>query len=178
MKAVIFAGLATGSSFFIATVMLRYWKIERRARALLWVFVVTLGAMIAVSVATPSNLMILPDALLATPPWFDLVSSVFFFAAAFFGGILQIYNLADRGLSLRILIDLHEQPNRRGTVDSLYHGYGGGKGIGWMYRKRLDDMVRNGLITIDGGAVALTSRGRKSAGMVEPLRRFFKIGIP
>lgn len=175
MKGIILASLASGVSFVLATAILRLWRIERRAYAFLWVFAICFGLVIAVDLATPSDLMILPETLVATPRWFDLTSALFFFAAAFFGGVLQIYNLADRGLSLRILIDLQEQPDRRGTIESLFNEYGAGKGIGWMYQKRIDDMIRNGLIAIEDNIVTLTPRGAITARIFSIFRHLLRV---
>lgn len=174
MKAVILASLATVVSFVVITALFRWWRIERGARALLCVFSLGLGLVVVTEFSTFSDIFALPGVLATTPRWFDIASSIFFFTAAFFGGILQIYNLADRGFSLRILIDLHEHPNRRGTVNSLFHGYSDGRGIGWMYQKRIDDMLRNGLITVNGENLVLTDRGARTARVFRALRRIFR----
>ena len=116
MKAVTLACFATTLSFVLSIALFRLCRIERRAAALLGVFVLSLLTMIACHFATPSDLWILPTNLLTHPNWLDLASSIFFFFAAFFGGVLQLYNIADRGFSVRILIDLAEQPSRRATA--------------------------------------------------------------
>lgn len=157
--------------------MLRLWRIERRAYALLRVFTICDGLIIATHLATPSDLMFLPSVLLAEPQWFDLASAQFFFTAAFAGGVLQMYNLADRGFSLRILIDLREWPDQRGTVETLFHGYSAGRGMGWMYQKRINDMSENGLITVNGRDVKLTERGSRTAQLFWRLRWLYRFGF-
>lgn len=174
MKAIILSVLATVLSLLLATVTLRRFHIDRRALAFLVIFLVVLGLLVPLSLLTPDDLTIIPRDLVATPTWFDLMSTIFFFTAAFFGGVLQIYNLADRGFSLRILIDLQEQPDdRRGLMD-VYHGYSSGKGIRWMYRKRLDDMLRNRLIVIRGEELIATRAGVRMASIFALLRCAFK----
>ena len=173
MKAIILASLVTVLSFVMVTAIFRLARIERRARALVFIFAAGVATIISISLATTPDLSILPEGLVATPPWFDLASAVFFFAAAFFGGIMQLYNLADRGFSLRILIDLKERADHGGTTDSLWFGYGAGKGIGWMYQKRINDMLRQDLIRIDGRIVTVTASGNMTARTFHCLRHVF-----
>jgi hypothetical protein len=175
MKALILAVLATCISFVFATMGFRLWRLAHRAFALLFVFGVCCAFMVAAYFLTPDDLLLFPSALLAQPKWFDLASALFFFAAAFFGGILQIYNLADRGLSLRILIDLLEQPRQRGTPELLFDAYSAGRGIGWMYSKRIEDMRQNGLITLADGDVTLTDRGARIARVFGFLRELARV---
>jgi len=175
MKGIILATLATVLSFLLATSLFRLWHIERRAYALLWVFAIGAGFVITAHFVTPDDLAILPLSLTAQPQWFDLVSSLFFFGAAFFGGILQIYNLADRGFSLRLLIDLEETSAHSATAGFLFGRYSAGHGIDWMYRKRLDGMIRTKLITIDGDVVELTARGTAMAKIFMALRQVFRV---
>jgi hypothetical protein len=44
-----------------------------------------------------------------------------------------------------------------------------------MYQKRIDDMTRNGLITIDDEVVTLTDRGARAARMFGLLRDFLRV---
>jgi hypothetical protein len=175
MKALVLAGLATAMSFVLSTALFRLCHIERRAAALLAVFGLSLIMMIALCFATPDDLMIIPDNLLARPNWLDLASAVFFFFAAFLGGVLQLYNIADRGFSVRILIDLTEQPRGRATAATLLECYSRGKGIGWMYQKRIDDMIQNRLITVDFGTASLTERGARVAKIFGIMRRLLRV---
>lgn len=154
------------------TALFRLRAIERRAYALLWVFLAGLGLLVLLSLVTPVDLGFLPAALLAQPGWFDLLSAIFFYGAACFGGILQLYNLADRGFSLRILIDLLERASERGSADVLFAGYSRGKGIGWMYEKRIDGMLSNGLVMREAQALVLTRSGERIAAVYAGLRRF------
>jgi hypothetical protein len=175
MKAIILAAVACLVAFVLATCLFHLSRIVRRANALLWVFAVGLIFLITSSVATPDDLTFLPNRLMAEPRWFDLASSVFFFTAAFFGGVLQLYNLADRGLSLRILIDLLEQADQQGTVESMFEGYSQGKGMHWMYDKRIEGMVRNHLISFERNGFVLTTSGRRTAKVYAWLRRVLNV---
>jgi hypothetical protein len=175
MKAILLAGLATVTVLFMATLMFRLWRVELRVRALTWVFAVGLVLLSAASIVAPRDLGFLPPSLTIGSPWIDLLSALFFYAAAFFGGVLQLYNLADRGFSLRILIDLLEKDNERGSANELFSGYSHGQGMYWMYSKRVAGLVANGLATVNGDMLVLTNSGEKIARIYWRLRRFLNL---
>lgn len=100
----------------------------------------------------------------------NLLVTMFFYTAGFFGIILQLYNLADRGFSLRMLIDLLESEHGALNLDGVMQGYSNGNGIAWMYQKRIDGMIINGLITLDGGLAFITNKGEIVAKMFRRLR--------
>jgi hypothetical protein len=119
----------------------------------------------------------LPAALLAEPWWLDAIGVEFFFAAAFFGGILQLYNLAERGFSLRILIDLLEARDASADADWVVRNYSGGRGLDWMYRKRISGMVGGGFVILDDDCLLLTPKGRRTATVFTRLRRLSRLEI-
>lgn len=161
--------------FLVATVALRYFKSRQRARQLMLCYLACLLALALVWARTPDDLGFLPANLLAEPRWADLAATVFYFSAAFFGGILQLYNLADRGFSLRILVDLMDAPEP-GDAGQLASGYSRGQGLGWMYRKRIDDLLAGGFVARSAANLALTPKGAAAAAFFARLRRFF--GLP
>jgi predicted transcriptional regulator len=124
----------------------------------------------------PLDCGFLPTATVIEPPWFGLLLCVFFFSAAFFGGILQLYNLTDRGFSLRILIDCLETPGGALGVDRLLKGYSGGRGMQWMYDKRIAGMLESGLVVAADDKIVLTAAGRRLAERFARLRQFLKMG--
>lgn len=177
MKAILLAAAATLLTLVFTTLVFRAARIERRVLALLLVYVVVLGVLIAVSLGTPEDLWFLPGEFLAEPRWFDLLASIFFYSAAFFGGVLQLYNLADRGLSLRILIDVLERGERTPAASDLFEGYSGGRGMGWMYAKRIEGLIKSQLVVIDGDMLVLTQRGENTAKIYAGLRRLLRTGV-
>lgn len=142
---------------------------------MLRLFLIFLLLLLAIHATTPPNLWFLPDALVERYPLVDLVYAAFIFSASFFGGWLQLYNLADRGLSLQILIDAGK--NSAGRIDehSVIQAYSNGKGIAWMYQKRLDDLVRLALIRVDGSRATLTEKGIRYAKILAWSRKFLGI---
>jgi hypothetical protein len=170
MKAIILAAVATMLTGILVTLILREFRLIKRIRALLLVYFAILAGLAAVSLGTSSDLSFLPSGLLAEPWWLDFLATLFFFSAAFFGGILQLYNLADRGLSLRILIEIVERGNQGATLTELSEGYSGGRGIAWMYDKRVKDIISCKLAVIDGNVMTLTDRGKNLAYIYEWLR--------
>ncbi len=176
MKAIVLATLATIITSGLAVLVFQLAHIERRALTLLLIYLLVACVLTAVSLTTPQDLDILPPELVAEPPLLDFVATLFFYSAAFFGGVLQLYNLADRGLSLRILIDVLERGSRGATMTELFDGYGGGRGMTWMYDKRVHGMVQSGLAHVAGGALVLTERGHATAAVYAMLRRMLRTG--
>jgi hypothetical protein len=177
MKSIFLAAGFTLALALIVTLTFRASPEARRAGTMLNVFLGLLPVLVVVWTITPDDLGFLPPALLAEPRWFDLAACLFFYAAAFGGGVLQLYNLADRGLSLRILADL-AAADRAMTVEGIATQYGGGRGIAWMYDKRLEGLTLQGFVVVSDGQVSLTARGRRWAGWLGGLRRFLRLPQP
>jgi hypothetical protein len=178
MKAVILATAMTIVLLALVTVALRLHPTSRRARQMMLSYVVCLIGAASVWFATSGDLGFLAPALLIEPAWLDLSLMLFFFSAAFFGGVLQLYNLADRGLSLRILIDFAEADSRIVDIDWLLAHYGGGKGLAWMYGKRIAGMLETKLVERTAGMIALTSKGVRAAAVLFAVRRFLRLEPP
>ena len=178
MKSIIIAAWFTIALAVIVTLTFRAAPRAGRAGAMVRIFLALLPVLVLVWTITPDDLWVLPPALLGEPRWFDLAACLFFYTAAFGGGVLQLYNLADRGLSLRILADLAAAADRSMTVDEIATQYGGGRGLVWMYDKRLDGLVQHRLVGVDGGHVGLTARGRFCAQCLAGLRRFLRLPAP
>lgn len=174
MKAILLATLGTLAELAAITLLLRLRDLRRRALALTAVWAAGLVPLLAASAATPADLGFLP-AWAAGTPLFDHLAAAFFYSAAFFGGVLQLYNLADRGFSLRILVDLLERPDARATVDDVHAGYSAGRGMRWMYEKRIEGLLENGLATAGAAFVRLTPAGARMAGVYRALRRLYHV---
>src|SRR5436190_23028993 len=126
------------------------------------IFAAALCAFLVVYFITPDNLGFWPDALLEKTIWLDLLVGFFVLAASFFGGWLQLYNLTSRGYSLRILIDLLDFPNGL-DPEQIVKAYAEGRGLAWMYGRRLAGLIDARLVTEQDGQVRLTGCGRKAA---------------
>ncbi len=157
MKGLLLAVAASLACLVIVTLGFRVREIRERAAFMARVFLLTLPVLVIL------------------PTWLDLAFSLLVYAAAFFGGILQLYNLADRGFSLRMLIDIYESPRGALTADELTRAYGGGRGIGWMYDKRLDGLLERGLVRVEGGTVEISTRGHRAARVLGRLVTFLRL---
>ena len=175
MKAICLATAMTIVLLLSVTVAFRFAPRKHRVRQSSILYLACTVALVGAWLATPADLGFLPPWLLADPPGFDLLLALFFFAAAFFGGVLQLYNLADRGFSLRILIDVLEQPSRTVTAEQLVAGYGGGQGVEWMYDKRVHGLLEGDLVRRTDGSFILTARGAAAADMFIHVRRFLRL---
>ena len=146
-----------------------------RARFMVRLFLVTLPLGVVLYLVTRPDLGFLPRRWLETNEVMEVAFFVFVYSAVFFGGILQVYNLADRGFSLRIMIDIESSPAGAMTTDQVVESYSAGRGIGWMYQKRMDDLVRLNLVKITGDTVVATPAGRRIAARFAWLRRYLRV---
>jgi hypothetical protein len=170
MKAILLSA-ATGLMLFIlCTACLRYCRPHNRVRVLGGLFLALLPLLALAHIATPPDLGFLSRDSLVSIPGLDLVFATALYATGFFGGILQLYNLADRGLSLRVLIDILENSSGKMSADEIMRSYGSGKGIIWMYDKRIGDMLSSGLVREADGNLVLTRRGIMLARVYSALR--------
>src|SRR4051794_8393913 len=99
MKAIVLSGAMTIALLAIATLVLRLWPSNHRARQLTLIYLACFAILALIWQEAPADLGFLAPPLLTEPRWLDLTAALFFFSAAFFGGVLQLYNLADRGFS-------------------------------------------------------------------------------
>jgi len=178
MKAAILATAATIVLLVLVTLALRLHLMPRRARQMTLIYVACLIGVASAWFVTSADLGFLAQSLLIEPPWLDLSLMLFFFSAAFFGGVLQLYNLADRGLSLRILIDFAEADSRIIDTDWLIANYGNGKGLAWMYGKRIAGMLETNLVERKAEMIELTSKGVRAAAVLSAVRRFLRLEPP
>lgn len=178
MKAILVALLAGMVLFAIVTLVLRLSPTKRRARAMLVAFLAVLPFLVLVHLVTPPDLGFLPARLVTPIAPVDLAFAVFLYGVGFFGGILQLYNLADRGFSLRILVDILESRHGTMDVDGIMAGYSAGRGIVWMYDKRVQGMVSTGLVCIEGDRLILTDKGRRAADVFRRLRDLARTPSP
>jgi hypothetical protein len=175
MKAVIVAAVMTVVLFALITMAFRLSATERRARRMTLIYLGCVIVAVLTWFQTPVDLGFLARSLLIEPGWLDFALMVFFFTAAFFGGVLQLYNLADRGFSLRILIDVEEANSRAVDIDWLIANYGGGKGLTWMYGKRIEGLIDTKLVSLKAGMIELTKKGERTADLFFAVRRFLRL---
>jgi hypothetical protein len=175
MKAILIAALAELLLFACVSVCLRLDVTEQRARLMLIAFVSVLPVLLAAHALTPPDLGFLGAGWVTPIVLVDIAFAVFLYTVGFFGGLLQLYNLADRGFSLRILIDILEAPSQIMNLEDVMKGYSGGRGIAWMYAKRLKDMKSAGLVEADGECLVLTPKGRRAANLFTWLQEFARV---
>jgi len=176
VKAVFLAATLAIAYLIAITVAFRFLSYETlRARFMLLLFLFTLPVGAAIHYATPDNLGFLPAQWCETRRILDLGAFIFFYSACFFGGILQLYNLADRGFSLRIVIDIDRSRTGSLSAGEVMSSYSAGRGIRWMYQKRIDDLIRLRLISLDNDVVTPTASGSRVASRFLWMRRFLQI---
>src|SRR5712691_12446352 len=118
MKGLELAILAGVVYVLCMTLLFRLIEMRERAMVLLASFVVSLPVFVAAYVLTPVDFGWHPEGL-DSPAWLDLAFGLFLYCAGFFGGVLQLYNLAERGFSLRILTDIAESPGEAMTLQQI-----------------------------------------------------------
>lgn len=175
MKAFILATAAILLYTLLITLLFRFRRVEHRARAMMRLFLLSLPPFAALVVMSPADLGCLPASLVEPIWWVEPAFAGLLYTAAFLGGVLQLYNLADRGFSLRIVIDVDQSNEQPLSAETIYHAYSEGKGIPWMYEKRIAGMLENGLVEVSDGIIRNTAKGAKAARLFGWLRRFLKI---
>jgi hypothetical protein len=175
MKAVLLAGFGTLLYLAAVTVYFRLAQPQKRAVAMLTLFLATIPLYLILYSILPADLWFLPT-FAVEPLWpVDLAFGLFVYLAGFFGGSLQLYNLAERGFSLRILMDIAEAPTGTMTLDDVRREYSRGRGIRWMFEKRIADMQSGEAIALRDGQVVALPRGRRAARMAAWVRNFFRL---
>jgi len=171
------AGLTALTFLVVMTVAFRARPIRQKAAFLLKLWLVSVPILLAVYLVTPPNLWLLPEAVQDDPRWFGPIFCLGLWGAGFFGGILQLYNLTERGMSLRMLIDVADAGERGLVIDEIMRGYSRGQGISWMYQKRLDGLLDQRLVRLEDGMLINGPRGRRLAVTFGRLRRLFGLGF-
>lgn len=175
MKALL---LALGCSLLYAlliTLIFRTITVRERAAVMFRFFLATVPVYLALYALTPADLGILSPTLVEPRYVPAGLFGLFVHGALFFGGWLQLYNLADRGFSLRILIDIDESPERTSTRAEVQARYGAGRGMDWMLDKRVQGIVETGMATLAGGRLRLTPKGARAARIFGALRAFLQL---
>ena len=175
MKAIILASAICLVYLALVTVAFRLAASDaKRARLMTLLFLCTLPIVVLLHFLTPPDLGFIPPALVENPG-LDLGLLVFLYSSSFFGGVLQLYNLADRGFSLRIAIDISQSHVGGMTVAGVIRSYSEGKGTNWMYQKRIDDLVELRLVKIEDDRVTATPEGLQVAARFSWLRNFIRV---
>jgi hypothetical protein len=175
MKAIVLATAMTIVLLVLVTLAFRVHSTTQRARQMTLIYFGCVVLAVLAWFNTPIDLGFIAPSLLIEPRWLDLCLMLFFFTAAFFGGVLQLYNLADRGFSLRILIDIAEADPRVVDIDWLISKYGGGRGLIWMYAKRIEGLLDTKIVCRKGEFIELTSKGERVADVFLIARRFLRL---
>jgi hypothetical protein len=172
MKAILMVAVGCLVYLSLITLIFRLWEVRARVAFMTRFFLATVPVFLVAYLLTPPDLGFLPPDWVDHPAWLGRLFALFLYGAAFFGGMLQLYNLSERGFSLRMLIEIDESPRGTMTVAEMMRGYSRGKGIQWMYWKRLNDLLDHGLVTISDGTLRNTARGRRTARLFGWLQDF------
>lgn len=175
MKALLLA-LLTGLLFLgVMTVVLRCVSVRGRAALLTGLWAASAVPLALVYLLTPPSLGFLPPSLHDDPPWFGLPFCLGIWSVGYFGVVLQLYNLAERGHSLRLLIDIADSGARGLSIAEMVERYAEGRGLDWMLEKRLAGLVAAGLIDVDDGTVRIRPSARRAARGIRRLRALLRL---
>jgi hypothetical protein len=176
MKAILLAGVMALAFLLVMTASFRRWQMRQRAVFLIRLWLASVPILLAAYVLTPPSVWLLPGEVQDDPAWFGPIFCLGLWFAGFFGGIIHLYNLAERGMSLRMLIDVSEAGASGLDQIGMMSAYSRGQGIGWMYNKRLADLQEQRLVQIEAGTLIINPRGRSVARTFGRLRRLFGLG--
>ena len=178
MKGLLLAAASSLLCVTAVTVVFRIVDVRRRAAAMLGMFLATIPLYVAAYALTPADLWLVPGWLVEPRGFLCGAFGLFVHAALFFGGWLQVYNLAERGFSLRILIDIDESPGRAHSPAEEEAAYGGGLGMEWMLDKRIEGLLSARLMMERDGSLLATHKGARAARLFGGLRAFLQIDTP
>ena len=156
MKGLLLAAVASLIFPLLVMLLFRAITIRRRAAAMLRLFLATVPLYVGAYAATPADLRFLS-------PW--LVEPRF----------VPVYNLADRGCALHILLAIGESPDRAMSAPEIEIRYERGRGLHWMADKRIEDILAIGLATLRAGRLHATPKGARVARLFGPLRAFLHL---
>jgi len=175
VKGIVLAAILTAVCFLGGASALRLLKRRASAALLTAVFLGSIPIYVLAFLTTPADVGFLPLWISDGPLALELGFGLFVYGSGFFGGVLQLYNLADRGFSLRILIEIAESPERQLSAAQVADAYSRGRGLGWMYRKRIDGLLEHRFIQVNGGSACLTPRGQRAAVWFRRLRTWLRL---
>jgi hypothetical protein len=88
---------------------------------------------------------------------------------------MQVFSLTVRGFSLRIMGDIAEHGPR--TFEEIIRGYSGGRGLDWMFEKRVAALESLGILRREGECMTLQGPlGVWAARLGVWTKRFLKMG--
>jgi hypothetical protein len=177
MKAILLAGVMALAFLVVMTAVFRCWQTRQRAVLLVRLWLASVPILLVAYALTPPSLWLLPAEVQDDPAWFGPIFCLGLWFAGFFGGIIHLYNLAERGMSLRMLIDVSEAGGSGLDQIGMMTAYSGGQGITWMYDKRLADLQEQQLVHVEDGVLVTSPRGRSVARLFGRLRRLFGLGV-
>ncbi len=89
-------------------------------------------------------------------------------------GYMELFSMVCRGFSLRIMVDIDR--HGRMTLQQIKDGYGG-RGVQWMFAKRLETLTSLGLINADDTKITLKTPLAKTLGHIgNGFKGFLKMG--
>lgn len=174
MRGFILAALLSLLYALVVFYIFRHRMPEHPAVFMVKTYYLSLFPLAFLLILAPVNLGFLPSWLVENNLWLDSIFAIFTYSASIFGGWLQLYNLADRGMSLRVLIDAFEGDGVV-TPSKIASHYGAGKGIHWMYEKRVLDIQRLNFISRREDKFILSPRGLSNASLIISLRRYYAL---
>lgn len=90
-------------------------------------------------------------------------------------GYMQVFSLTVRGFSLRIMGDMAEHGPR--TFEEIIRGYSGGRGLDWMFEKRVAALESVGVMRREGEYMVLQAPlGLWAARLGVWTKRFLNMG--
>ena len=163
MKGLLLAGAASLLFPFLVMLLFRAITSRRRAAGMVRVFLATVPLYVGAYAVTPADLGFLPPWLMEPRYVPACAFGLLVYSAFFFGGWLQVYNLADRGCALHILLAIAESPDGALSAAEIKTRYERGRGLHWMPDKRIEGILELGLAAPRHGRLHAKPKGARVA---------------
>lgn len=139
-------------------------------RTMTFLFIPSLPVYAAGYLLMPPDLGFLPKGLVQGPPLLGLLNGLMLHLLLYATYVACFYYI-ERPLTLRILIALLQDPQRKWTLSEIKTVYR----LGYLIRRRLEAMETGGLLTKRGEKYFLTPKGRRVGQWLYRGRTFLKI---
>lgn len=155
----------------IQIVAFRLFSIRKKFFFFTAVYLLLLPVYVWIFKMTPANFYFLPVKLAQTPEWLGMINGFILFLLLYCT-YAEFFFYIDRPLTFRILIRMLQQKGgtlfTESNLRSLYP-------MDDILKPRLESMVANGYLKIEGENCFLTDKGKKFAGLFIFFRNLFKL---
>ncbi len=166
LKGIVIAFFCFILFLLIHAVIFHNWKVKKRFQAIIIIFYSLFLVYTLIYFLTPSFLTYADSSVIA-----GFVNGVVIYVFLFFG-YCQFYFIIDRSISVRVMIELENSPEKQLTAEEIKKVYS----LDSLLTRRLGQMVGTNYIVESSGFYKNTRKGRYEARFFKFLKDFMQLG--